>query len=171
MKIRIQVTGQPQLRRLARRLRRAADGGLAADLQAELVRPARPVLRVTRQGVRRASFPAVEPSGNPRHRSTGLRERLAAATDISVLSSPPGVRFSVDGDVVLPGRGRAGHQLAKYSAGLKPRWRHQSFGSWDHPVTQLPEDWFTGPIRAEEPRFADGVRRAMQRTAERIEGA
>lgn len=171
VKIRVRVSGHEKAGRLARRLRAAADGGLRRDLGAELMRDARPVLALVRRRVLGASFPALNPSQTPQQRSTGLRLRLAEATDLRPLESPPGARLFVDGSAVDPSRPSRGHSLAKLSDGeLKRRWRHQTFGDWRRPVTQAGDPWFFASIRPERPRFAAGVNRAMEKTARRIEG-
>lgn len=171
MKIRVRVSNHAQFGRLARRLRAAADGGLKQDLGAELQRAAPPVLAKVQAAVQQASFPAEEPSPNHRTRSTGLRDRLAAATKTEPLSAPVGVRFLVDGSVVNPADSRGGHKLAKYTdVELAPRWRHQTFGrtgpeDW---FNQLGQPWFAVSIRPQEPRFRRGVEKAMDKTIRRI---
>jgi hypothetical protein len=172
--IRVRVSGQEKLGRLSRRLRDAAGGGLDRDVTDELRRAAPPVLSRTRRAVLAASFPAATPSRRPSRRSTGLRSRLAAATGTIPLSSPPGVRFQVEGSGVLPGDGRGGHKLARYTdTELAPRWRHQVFGREENPsdwFNQRGQPWFFVSIRGEEPRFARAVFAAMDKTARRIMG-
>lgn len=173
MKIRVRVAGHERLGRLASRLRTAAEE-LPRDLQTELVGAAPPVLAKQKAAVLAAAFPAAEPSRNHRPRTTGLRTRLAAATSTRPLSSPPGVRFEVDGGAVLPANPRGGHQLAKYTdTELARRWRHQTFGRTgpDDWFVQRGQPWFFEPIRANEIRFSAGVERVVARTARKIEGS
>lgn len=172
MKIRVRVKGYQKFGRLAARFRAAADGELSRDLGAELQRPAPAVLTKIRTRVRGSSFPAEEPSENHRTRSTGLRERLAAATTTQVLTSPVGVRFTVDGSVVNPADPRGGHALARYTdVELARRWRHQTFGRTgpDDWYIQLGDPWLGVSVRPEEIRFRRGVEKAIERTARRIE--
>lgn len=172
MKIRVRVGGYQKFGRLAARFRAAADGGLRRDLAAEIQRDAPAVLGKIRARVLRASFPAQVPSPGRRARSTGLRERLAAATTTQALMSPVGVRFSVDGAVVNPADPRGGHALARYTdVELAPRWRHQTFGRDDAGdwFVQLGDPWLAVSVRPEDIRFRRGVEKAMDRTARRIE--
>lgn len=169
MRIRVRVKGHEQVGRLARRLRAAADGGLKQDLGQELQRAAPPVLRKVQAAVVRASFPAESPSPNHRPRSTGLRDRLAAASKTAPLAAPVGVRFYVDGAVVIPADPRGGHALARYTdRELAPRWRHQVFGDEETWFNQLGDPWFAVSIRPQEPRFRRGVETAMDKTIGRI---
>lgn len=169
MKIRVRVSNHKQFGRLARRFREAADGQLKRDLGAELERAAPPVLTKVQAAVQRASFPAEKPSPNHRTRSTGLRDRLAAATKTEPLSSPVGVRFLVDGSVVNPADSRGGHKLAKYTdVEMAPRWRHQVFGDPERWFNQLGQPWFGSTIRADDRPFRRGVERGMDKTARRI---
>lgn len=171
MKLRVRVSGYEKFGRLARRFRAAADGQLRSDLGTELQRAAPPVLAKVRSAVARASFPAEQPSPNHRTRSTGLRERLAAAAKTTPLAAPAGVRFYVDGSTVNPDDPRGGHALARYTdVELAPRWRHQVFGDPEVWFRQLGDPWFAVSIRPEEPRFRRGVETAMNKTARRIEG-
>ncbi len=161
MKIRVRVSGHRKLGQLARRLRAAGDG-LQRDLNAELARTAPPVLTRVRSVVRAAEFPAAPGAGGAG--PTGLREGLAGATRSTPLGN--GVRFYVDGAAV--GRPR-GHRLAMLSdTELAPRWRHPVYGNREAWVTQVGRPWFFAPIRAEEPRFATGVGRAIDKTIRRL---
>lgn len=174
MKIRVRVSGQEKLGRLARRLRTAADGELERELKLALVTAAPPVLAQTRAAVLGASFPALV-RGKGRHTgSTGLRGRLAAATSTKELNAPVGVRFEVEGSAVVPGNSRAGHSLARYTdTELKPRWRHQVFGRTERPsdwFVQKGQRWFFVSIRAGEPRFVAGLEGVVDKIARRIEG-
>lgn len=172
MKIRVRVKGYEKFGRLAARFRAEADGGLRRDLGAEIERDAPAVLAKIRARVLRADFPAEQPSENYRRRSTGLRERLSAATTTQTLLSPVGVRFTVDGSVVNPADPRGGHALARYTdVELARRWRHQTFGrtgpkDW---FIQLGDPWLGVSVRPEEIRFRRGVEKAIERTARRIE--
>jgi hypothetical protein len=171
MRLQVRVRGHRDLRRLAERLRAAADGQLERDAQTELVDAAPPVLAEVRAKVLGSSFPAAEPGRALGRRSTGLRARLADATRTEPLHAPVGVRFTVVGAVVEPDDPRGGHKLAKYTdTELAPRWRHQVFGDPDAWFNQLGDPWFFSTIRPAEPRFRAAVERAMSRTARRIMG-
>ncbi len=173
MKIRVRVSNYKQFGRLARRLREAAEGGLTTELAAEIQKPAPTTLATIQAAVVRRSFPAEVPSRNHRTRSTGLRDKLAAATKTLPLASPPGVRFYVDGAVVNPDDPRGGHALARYTdVELAPRWRHQTFGRTEPEdwFRQLGDPWLAVSVRPDEPQYRDAVERAMDRVARRIEG-
>ncbi len=172
MRIRVRVSNYRQFGRLADRFRAAADGGLRTDLASGVQGTARPVVAKVQARVQQARFPAAVPSVNRRPRSTGLRDRLAAATSTVALLVPPGVRFTVDGSVVNPDDPRGGHALARYTdTTLAPRWRHQTFGREDPDdwFIQLGDRWFFVEIDANEPRFVRAVEVAMDKTARRIE--
>lgn len=163
MMITVRVSGHAELRRLAARLRKAADGGLQRDAAGALARAAPPVVARTKAAALAASFPGAPSRGGAT--PAGLRTRLAAATKSEPLHN--GVRIMVDGAVVGPG----GHRLAKLTdTELAPRWRHPVFGNRERWVTQRGQPWFFRTIRPAEPKFAAGVRQAMERTARRIEG-
>lgn len=171
MKIRVRVKRAEQFGRLGRRFREAAEGGLRDELGSQIRKAAPSSLLAAQTAVRRASFPAEVPSTNKRTRTTGLRERLATATKTAPLTSPPGVRFYVDGSTVNPADPRGGHALARYTdVELAPRWRHQTFGrveakDW---YRQLGQPWFASSIRPDEPKYRTAVERAMERVARRI---
>lgn len=171
MKISIKVRGADKFRRLGRKFRDAADGGLRDDLGEGIRRAAVPVLPKIRQRVRTASFPAVVSKGGGR--STGFRGRLADAVNVVPLTSPVGARFTVDGAVVDPTDPRGGHRLAQYSDGsARRRWRHRiPNGDPEDPKSwfnQTPDPWFAESIRPAEPGFRGGIEQAMDRTARRI---
>ncbi|MBW0088231.1 hypothetical protein I4I73_03250 [Pseudonocardia sp. KRD-184] len=172
MKIRVRVSNYRQFGRLADRLRAAADGGLRRELGQGIQMAAPPVLSQVRARVARANFPAQIPKGGARQ-TTGFRARLAAATKTQALATPAGVRFTVDGAVVLPANPSQGHRVALYSDGShRRRWRHRAFGhdpsnprSW---FNQMPDPWFDQAINDGEPRFRAAVEAAMDRTARQI---
>lgn len=172
MKIRVRVSNHKQFGRLATRLREAA-AELSGELGSEIQAAAPPSVAAAQVAVLRASFPAVVPSKNKRTRTTGLRERLAAATKTTPLAAPPGVRFYVDGAVVNPANPQRGHSLARYTdVELAPRWRHSTFGRTERPedwYQQLGEPWLAVSIRPDEIKYRAGVERAMDRVARRIE--
>lgn len=168
MKIRVRVKGHEKFGRLARRFRAAADGQLRQDLGTNLQAAAPPVLAKVQAAVARASFPAEVPSPNHRTRSTGLRDRLAAATKTAPLAAPVGVRFYVDGAAVDPANSRGGHKLAMYTETLAPRWRHQVFGDPEAWFNQLGDPWFFPTIRGDEAPFRRGIEQAMDKTIRRI---
>jgi hypothetical protein len=172
VRIQLRLKGHEKIGRLAARFRAEADGGLRRDLGAEIERDAPAVLAKIRARVMRSQFPAEQPSPTYRPRTTRLRERLAAATTTQTLTSPVGVRFTVDGSVVNPADPRAGHALARYTdVELARRWRHQTFGRTgpDDWFIQLGDPWLGVSVRPEEIRFRRGVEKAIERTARRIE--
>lgn len=176
LRIKLQVRGRPQLRRLSKRLRDAADGGLQTAVGMELNRAAPAAAQDARAEVLRARFPAISGRGiNARgtgQRRGELRAALAGAVRTRRLDRPgaPGARVYVDGDAV--GRPR-GHRLAQLSDGeVAPRWRHPVFdrreSAW---VQQAPSPWFFAPIRRRRPEFEQAVVRGMEKVARRIEGS
>lgn len=159
------MSGTAELGRLARRFRAAADGGLQQDLTSEIRRESRPVLTQIKASVRSLEVGSEKGGTVPPDKSTNLRGRLAAATDVQPQGA--GVRFEVHGSRVGP----AGHRLAKLTdTELAPRWRHPVFGNRRVWKTNVGRPWFFVTIRAAEPRFRSAVLRAMQRTARKIMG-
>lgn len=132
-----------------------------------------PVLASVQARVLRANFPAVIPRNGGRGRNRGFRVLLAGATKTQPLVAPPGVRFTVDGALVIPENPSMGHRVAQYSDGShRRRWRHRAFGrdpddpkSW---FNQTPDPWFDEDINDAEPRFRTAVDRAMERTVRQI---
>lgn len=155
MTIRVTTTGQAKLRRVARKLQAGAD--LQAMASAELNRAAPPVLNRVRSAVRSADFPAVPSRGGAG--STGLREHLAASTVTRPLRA--GVRFVVADP--------NGQQMARYTDGQLPRWRHPVFGNRRAWVTQRADPWFFVNIRPARPQFAGAVQRAVRRFLQRLQ--
>lgn len=165
MTIRIRVQNTGELRRLARRFRAAAGGGLQRDLTAQITREGKPVLREVQAAVRGIDVGSERGGTAPPDTSTNLRGRLAAATDVQ--PQGVGVRFEVHGAQVGP----YGHRLAKLSdTTLAPRWRHPVFGNRRVWKTNVGQPWFFVTIRAAEPRFRAAVLRAMATTARKIMG-
>lgn len=165
MTIRMRVSNTGDLRRLARRLRAAGDGGLQRDLTGEIRRTGRPVLGQVKSSVRGLDVGSERGGVAPPDTSTNLRSRLARATDLRPQGT--GVRYEVHGQQVGP----YGHRLAKLSdTELAPRWRHPVFGNRQVWRTNRGRPWFFVTIRAAEPQFAAAVRRAMAATARKIMG-
>lgn len=101
----------------------------------------------------------------PPDKSTNLRGRLAAATDVQ--PNGTGIRFEVHGARV----GKAGHRLAKLTdTELAPRWRHPVFGNRHVWKTNVGRPWFFVTIRAARGQFRRAVLRAMEKTARKIMG-
>lgn len=170
MTIRIRVQNTSELRRLARRFRAAANGGLQRDLSAGIRREGRPVLREIKSTVRALEVGSTKGGTARPDNSTNLRGRLAAATDVT--PQGVGIRFEVHGPQVHP---KYGHRLAKLTdTELAPRWRHPVFqhaGRERTPWTQQTgKPWFFVTIRAAEGKFAAAVLRAMEKTARKIMG-
>lgn len=163
--ITVNVGSTAELKKLARRLRAAGAGGLERELQAGIRRPAATVLAQTKAAVSGASFTGSRGGVGEPNTASGLRGKLAAATEVGPRGT--GVRFQVNGPQV---DNRYGTRLAKLSdTELAPRWRHPTFGrrGW---TTQKGQPWFFVTIRAGESRFRSGLERAMQIIARRITG-
>lgn len=165
MTIQVRVGNTGELRRLARRFRAAAEGGLQRDLTAGIRREGRPVLAQVKASVRSLEVGSERGGTAPPDTSTNLRGRLAAATTVD--PQGVGIRFEVHGERV----GRAGHRLAKLTdTELAPRWRHPVFGNRRVWRTNVGRPWFFVTIRRAEPRFRAAVLRAMAITARKIMG-
>ncbi len=165
MTIRIRVGSTGELRRIARRFRAAANGGLQRDLAVGIRREGRPVLTQIKTSVRGLDVGSERGGTAPPDTSTNLRGRLAAATTVGPHGI--GIRFEVHGAQVGP----YGHRLAKLSdTELAPRWRHPVFGNRQVWRTNVGRPWFFVTIRAAESQFRSAVRRAMEVTARKIMG-
>lgn len=163
--ITVRVANRSELTKLARRLRAAGNGGLQRDLSAGIRRESRSVLGEVKSTVRGLEVGSERGGIAPPDTSTRLRARLAAAT--TVQSQGVGVRYEVHGSRVGP----YGHRLAKLSdTELAPRWRHPVFGNRNVWRTNVGQPWFFSTIRRARPRFAAGVRSAMEKTAKKITG-
>lgn len=141
---------------------------------ADLIRPLRAAVR--REGrpavaAARAAWLSVEvqssKGGTARpDRSTGLRARVAAATDTQVTQQ--GVRILVRGKRVDPVYGQA---LAWYLNGSGKPWRHPIFGrrarSQDWAV-QRGQMVFHRTVDAHAPAFRAAIERAMEEVAARF---
>lgn len=164
--VRVRVSNTAELGRLARRFRSAANGGLQRDLTSELRREGQPVLGRVKASVRSLEVGSSRGGTAPPVRSTNLRGRLAAATDVR--PQGVGIRFEVHGYRVDP---KYGHRLAKLTdTELAPRWRHPVFGNRRAWETNTGRPWFFATIRAAERQFRGAVLRGMQRTARKIMG-
>lgn len=168
--ITVRVSHTGELSRLARRFRVAGSGGFQRDLQSNIRREARPVLTQIKASVRSLEVGSTKGGTARPDTSTGLRARLAAATDVTPRGN--GVRFEVHGPQVDP---KYGHRLAKLTdTELAPRWRHPVFQwagrartKW---TTSVGRPWFFVTIRGAEDQFRGAVLRAMAATARKIMG-
>lgn len=158
MDVPISVSGMPQLRDLAARFRATDSAQIERDAADELMDSAGPAVAAVQARVLAAEFPAVPSKGGGG--STGLRARLAAATQARRLRSA--VRFVV----ADPG----GQAMARYTEGVGGRWRHPVFGNRRAWVQQQPDPWFFPTILAEEPRLRAAVDRAVDKIVRRVMG-
>ena len=148
-------------RALARRLRQA-DPQIRRDLRRrirEAGTPALSAVKTAAHGVQMTTSPDAAGTGG----STGLRDRLDAATKLSVLAS--GIRIQVRESQVDK---RYGKTLTAGSEGKT--WRHPVFGNKNAWVAQTGSPWFYPTLRAETPAFRRAVERAMRDTLRMIEG-
>lgn len=162
--IRMKVDSTRELKQVARRLARAADGRVGVDARRRLVRSARPVVAQVKTAALAVEVESSQGGTARPDSSTNLRARVAAAIDSA--ATPGGVTLFVAGYKI----GVNGSRLAQYldSEDL-PRWRHPVFGrrtsAWE---TQTGQPFFYITIRAAEPRFAAAVESAVDKLAEEI---
>ena len=159
MPIPVSVSGTQQFRDLATRLR--TDARVEESCATELMDVAPPVVAAVQARVLRAEFPAMPSKGGGD--SSGLREHLAG----SVVARP--LRAAVKFVVADP----RGQQLARYTEGVLPRWRHPTFGRRERPqdwIQQKPDPWFFPTIRGERTRFRAAVERAVDDIVRRLQG-
>jgi hypothetical protein len=164
----MKVDGADKYRRLSRRLKEAGRG----DLQRRLARSVRREGESALADVKGA-WTGVQVSGSSRggtghpDRSTGLRQRVAAATRIQVLQT--GTRITVNTrkvDPRYPG-------LAWYLDGLGKPWRHPVFGrrgnaqDWQ---SQRGQEVFFATMNRHGPGWRRGIERVVDEVAREIEG-
>jgi hypothetical protein len=87
----------------------------------------------------RANALAIPTTGE---KHTGLRARLAASVVGWAKETPEGAQVGVASYPSRSFGGDAYFTLPAYMEGVKPRWRHPLFGSWEHPQQQEPHPWF-----------------------------
>lgn len=161
MQIRVRVTGREDLQRAANRLARAARGGLQPRLTTSVRDTGRPALGAVRsawQGVQ------VTSSGDGGE-SSGLRARVAAATESRPIGQ--GVAYDVNAAQVDP---RYGSALVLGLDALRP-WVHPVFGipgiPWER---QTGQEVFYRTLQGFEPRWRSGLEQVCDQLAHEIEG-
>lgn len=159
----ISASGGRELKELARRLRRA---DLQRHIRNELVDAGRPVVPALRLAVMRVDVQSTRGGRARPDRSTGLRRRVAAATDMSAIRS--GIRFQVHSRRVDPRY----PQLVGYLNASPPVWPHPVFAEGDRSqwewTRQFGEPWFFVTIRRRRPQFRRAVRRGIRKANEAI---
>lgn len=159
----IRVAGIGDLAALEQRLREAADGRLQRRLTQRVNQDANPALQAVRAAWGTVDVTSRKAGGS----SSGLRTRVAAATDVDPTGT--GAHFEVDGEAVDAAYGR---NLAWYLDG-HGRWRHPTFGR-----RERPEDWeqqsgqevFHRTLYGREPEFRRGLEQVVDEIAAEIEG-
>lgn len=148
---------------LVARLRRAENGAeLRKELNTRIEAAGRLALRSAQQGARGVQVSSS--AGGGYH--SGLRERVAAATEIKTL--PRGVRIRVVARKVDPKYGRS---LARSLDAYHGRtWVHPLFGNQERQYTQRGQQYFHTSIAAHRDDFRRGVVAAMREIADQIRG-
>lgn len=157
----VRVTGRQRLARLAARLREAAAGGLRDDLADGLEQESPAALSAVRAAWMGVDVTSSRGGGTA---STGLRARVAAATDWEAEGLT--VHFEVDAIAVDPAYGRT----LTWGLDGYGRWRHPVFGNREVWEQQSGEEVFFKTLFGHEPAWAAALERACERTARRIEG-
>lgn len=158
----IKLAGADKYARLAKRLKAASNG---KELQRELRQRIYIEGQVAVRSVRRAAMAVdVQSSGGGGTKSTGLRGRVATATNVSLTAR--GIRIKVNGRKVDPKWGR---DLARYLNNTAPRaWTHPVYGNENVIETQVGQEYFANSIRRHAPRFRAMAVQAMDEIAARI---
>jgi hypothetical protein len=163
------VDGQQQYRALSRRLREAGRGDLQRKLTRAIRREGQPALNAVRQAWLSIDVESLPPNDRGGHgrpdTSTGLRQRVARATRMSVRQN--GIAISVSGtrvDARYP-------TLAMYLNGFprKRPWRHPVFGNRLVWVAQRGREVFYPTLIEYAPRWRKGVVAAIEDTIREIE--
>lgn len=145
-----------EYRALAHRLREA-DPTLRRALQSRIREEGQPALTAVR-----AAAHNIQMSGGPAG-STGLRDRIAAATRLHVQAN--GVQFRVHADAVDP---KYGTTLTLGSEGKT--WRHPVFGNRNAWVPQTGSPWFYPTLRAHAGAFRKAIIKAIHDTLAKLDG-
>jgi hypothetical protein len=159
--VEMQVAGAQQYRELSARLRGAARGDLQRRLNGAIRNEGQPALNAVQHALRTVR---ITPSARLKGRQTGLRQRVADATRISVLQS--GISIRVEPGRVDP---RYGKSLSYGVDGLG-RWRHPVFGNRNVWVAQQGEEVFFSNLTQHEASWRAGIERAMRDMTRTIEG-
>jgi hypothetical protein len=158
--VRLEVTGEDQLRRLARDLRAQGPTGklLRKRLRRRIIAAGKPMVRSAKENAH--NIPA---KGS---RSTGLRDDLARATRMRVglAARTSSVRVETTGKKMPSGK----KALPKDMEGSQ-RWRHPVFGDRDVWVTQPPHPYFYRAVKEHLPEVRAGVMKAVEQTAAELE--
>ncbi len=152
------VTGQGELRRLARDLRNPA---IPRQIREELRRELMDVGRDGARQVRAAVLATPSKGQSARQGRRSLRRKIASSVEVKVrVSTRPGVIIWENPARMPP---REGSLLAYYE-GIG-RWRHPTFGEWSRARTRMPD----GSIRTGKPRaIAQRGHPTFYRTLDRI---
>lgn len=162
--IRVSVDGVQKYRALSARLKKASNGReLQRELQLRINLAGRPALMSAQRAVEAVEVQSASGGGR---KSTGLRRRIAAATEIRLL--PSGIRIRVVGKRVDPVYGRTLARLMNDTNG-RP-WVHPLFGNQEQQHTQKGREWFAPSIRAHAPQFRQAALDAMDEIADMIRG-
>lgn len=165
MAIEIKVGGIEQFGRLSRDLKRQGRGDLQKQLRNQVRDAGRPVVSDLRAAVRGVQVSSPGGGHQRPDRSTGLRDRVAAATGLSVTQR--GVRIKVNEHKVGP----YGASLPRYlDASLRrnQRWRHPVFGNRNVWASQQGQPWFFVTMRRHRRDFRAAVLDAMERTVQEL---
>lgn len=141
------IEGAEQLDQLARRLKVAGDRELRKELLAEIRKSAKPTI----PEIRDSALDTLPKAG-------GLAEKIA--------KSKIGVRTRLSGDVGVQIKGTGVHNIGRLNKGLlrKPLFGNRSY--WFNQAVR--PNWFTAPIKRDEPRIHNGIRRAMDNVGRKI---
>lgn len=161
--ITVSATGGRELRGLARRLRTA---DLDRHIRGELTDAGRPVVPLLRAAVLAVDVQSTRGGRARPDRSTGLRRRVAAATDMSTVRD--GITFQVHSRRVDPRY----PQLVGFLNATPRVWPHPVFATGDRSdwewAVQFGEPWFFVTVRRRRPQFRRAVRRGIRKTNETI---
>lgn len=166
MSISLNVDGQRSFRELSRDLAAAGRGDLRKRLRQEIRAAGRPVVADVRRAALGSGFRSSRGGHAYPDRSTNLRKRIAAATQVSVTKR--GIRIKVNARKV----GEYGASLPRYLDATLPRnqrLRHPVFGNRDVWTQQRGQGFFFATINRHHGDFRRAVLAAMDRTIEELE--
>lgn len=154
-----ELRGGKDLARIVRELRKASDGKeLVKQYRKELRAAAKPLVPAVRASIRAI------PAASGQH--TGLRQRMAKATTLTVKTSARRAQIAVrvDGRKMPAGEG----SLPAYMDGRKRPWRHPVYGNTRVWVRQDPHPYFDRAIAPLAPLSRLAIRRATDAVTKQI---
>jgi hypothetical protein len=169
--VKTSIIGGIKLRETAKVLRTAAREDLVRNLRKAIKKAGDPALQDLRAAARAIKVQGFETPARRKFRgvggSTGLRNRIADATNIEVSATQRGARVSFHTSSAK--LGSAGVLPRKFDSGHK--FRHPIMGHRTRWADEKGDPWFFQPIKDSLPGFRDEIGNAIDETVRQIEAS